>query len=191
MLAELPLPLHAENVEVERRRADTVNGAVIDGDARLGPFFVVLLWEWESSEMKLQAIGTLQGTNISPKMGFWRCFSFSPKVGYVSSLEGRWWIHTIFSHQDFWQISANLTDYFPTKNVFFSARLEMNIKPLRYDSQWPCKDRNGVTGSKVLQKGRPETQGVSVLTFFFFWGVMSCTVLGDEDDSRNLLKQFF
>lgn len=68
----------------------------------------------------------------------------------------------------------------------------MNIKPLRYDSQWPCKDRNGVTGSKVLQKGRPETQGVSVLTFFFFLGgVMSCTVLGDEDDSRNLLKQFF
>eukprot|EP00434_Breviolum_minutum_P036249 symbB.v1.2.032113.t1/scaffold3811.1/size49848/1 len=58
VLAELPLPLHAENVEVERRRADTVNGAVVDGD------------------------------------------------------------------------------------------------------------RNGVTGSKVLQKGRPETQGVSVLTFF-------------------------
>jgi len=32
VLAELPLPLHAENVEVERRRADTVNGAVVDGD---------------------------------------------------------------------------------------------------------------------------------------------------------------
>ena len=37
VLSELPLPLHAENV-VERRRADTVDGA--DGDARLRPFLL-------------------------------------------------------------------------------------------------------------------------------------------------------
>ena len=43
VLAELPLPLHAENVEVERRRADTVNGAVVDGDACLRPFLLYLL----------------------------------------------------------------------------------------------------------------------------------------------------
>ena len=58
VLAELPLPLHAENVEVERRRADTVNGAVVDGDACLRPFFVVLLFQNEKVQKeKLQAIG--------------------------------------------------------------------------------------------------------------------------------------
>ena len=58
VLAELPLPLHAENEEVERRRADTVNGAVVDGDACLRPFFVVLLFQNEKVQKeKLQAIG--------------------------------------------------------------------------------------------------------------------------------------
>lgn len=46
----------------------------------------------------------------------------------------------------------------------------MTIKPLVSMTPHGPEDRNGVTGSKVLQKGRPETQGVSVLTFFFFLG---------------------
>ena len=59
----------------------------------------------------------------------------------------------------------------------------MNIKPLGFFVKFFCvevmtpmdpEDRNGVTGSKVLQKGRPETQGDGPGRRFccFFFGVM-------------------
>ena len=85
-MAPLSLRVHRRGLVTELTLEEATPGVTEDTSGSVGK--LSFTGPFEKPIGKGSLISTLQGTNISSQMAFWRWFSKLPQVGYVNPLEG-------------------------------------------------------------------------------------------------------